>query len=137
MIYLDTSVVVPVVLVEAASPRIDAWLAADPDICVSRWTVSEVSSALSHHLRTGRIDAEEREAAEAALDHWVSGGVRVVEIEEEDIAALRALLRSDPLLRTPDALHLAVVMRLDCALATHDVRLAGSARDIEIEVIVP
>lgn len=137
MIYLDASVVVPIVVAEAASPRVDEWLAADPDICVSRWTISEVSSALSHHLRTGRIDADERHAAEAALDYWMFGGVRIIEIEEDDIVALRALLRSDPLLRTPDALHLAVVMRLDCELATHDVRLAESARDIGIDVVVP
>lgn len=137
MIYLDASVVVPILLEEAASPRIDAWLAADPDVCVSYWTISEVSSALSHHLRTARIDQGERDAAEAALDHWLAEGVRIVEIDETDIAAVRALLRSDALLRTPDALHLAVVLRLDCELATHDVRLAESAREIGIEVVVP
>ena len=72
MIYLDASVVVPVLVAESTSPRIDRWLATGPDIRLSQWTVSEVSSALSHRRRTERLNAEERDAAETELDRFIA-----------------------------------------------------------------
>ena len=137
MIYLDASVVVPIFIVEPSSPMLDRWLATGPDICLSQWTVSEFSSALSHQQRLGRLDADEREAAEAELDRWLSQGVTMIEIGNDDVQAARSLLRFDPVLRTPDALHLAVTERLGTALATYDRRLAASAASIGIEVIAP
>lgn len=136
MIYLDASVVVPIIIVESTSFQVDAWLATRPDICLSQWTVSEVTSALSHHLRTGRLKPESRVVAETMLDHWVSLNT-VVEIDDEDIVGARALLRFDPSLRTPDALHLAIASRLAGGLATYDRRLATAARAIGVEVISP
>lgn len=137
MIYLDASVVVPIFIAEPSSPMLDRWLATGPDICLSQWTVSEFSSALSHQQRSGRLDADEREAAETELDRWLSQGVTMIEIGNDDVQAARSLLRFDPVLRTPDALHLAVTERLGTALATYDRRLAASAASIGIEVIAP
>ncbi len=137
MIYLDASVVVPIFTVEATSARIDAWLATQPDICLSPWTVAEFSSALSHHLRTGRLDPDERDAAEDGLDRWMAEGVRLIDIGSDDIQAARALIRFDPLLRTPDALHVALTERYGMMLATYDKRLAASAARIGIEVFQP
>lgn len=136
MIYLDASVVVPIVILESASSRLDAWLATGPEVCMSQWTISEVSSALSHHLRTGRLKPEGREAAERALDHWASVN-RIIEIDDADIIASRALLKFDTSLRTPDAFHLSIVARLGCGLATYDVRLAASARAVGVNVVAP
>tara|TARA_R110002012_G_scaffold314387_2_gene527093 strand:+ start:39306 stop:39719 length:414 start_codon:yes stop_codon:yes gene_type:complete len=137
VIYLDASVVVPIFVVEATSPRLDAWLATDPDICLSQWTVAEFSSALSHHQRTGRLDPDERETAEEGLDRWLAQGVRLLDVGSDDVQAARALIRFDPLLRTPDALHVALTERFRMTLATYDQRLAASAVGIGIEVIQP
>jgi predicted nucleic acid-binding protein len=137
VIYLDASVVVPIFIVEPTSPMLDRWLATGPDICLSQWTVSEFSSALSHQQRSGRLGADERDAAEGELDRWLTQGVTVAEIGNDDVQAARALLRFDPLLRTPDALHLAVTERLGTALATYDRRLAATAASIGIEVVSP
>lgn len=137
MIYLDASVVVPIFITELTSPRLDAWLATDPEICLSEWTVSEFSSALSLRLRTGGLDVEERDAAELELDGWLADGILAVEVGEDDIRAARTLLRFDRNLRTPDALHLAIASRLDCRIATYDRRLAEAAVAIGMEVVVP
>ena len=40
-------------------------------------------------------------------------------------------------LRAPDALHLAMVRRLDATLITLDRRLAAAARDLDIAVETP
>jgi predicted nucleic acid-binding protein len=40
-------------------------------------------------------------------------------------------------LRTPDALHLAIVQRLECDLATYDRDLADAARRDGVKVIAP
>ena len=40
-------------------------------------------------------------------------------------------------LRAPDALHLAMVRRLDASLITLDRRLAAAARDLDIAVETP
>ena len=136
MNYLDASVVVPLIIAETSSEQMYAWLERESDICLSQWTISEVSSALSHHFRTGRIDAEEREAAEAALNQTVQD-FQLADIDDDDVIAARALLRLDTTLRAPDALHLAIVGRLDCTLATYDRRLAASARAIGMAVVSP
>ena len=137
MIYLDASVVVPIFVVEATSPRLDVWLATHPDICLSPWTVAEFSSALSHHQRTGRLAPDEREAAEDGLDQWLAQGVRLLDIGNDDVRAAQTLIRFDPLLRTPDALHVALAERFGLSLATYDQRLAASAARIGIEAIQP
>ena len=137
MIYLDASVVVPIFVVEATSPRLDVWLATHPDICLSPWTVAEFSSALSHHQRTGRLAPDEREAAEDGLDQWLAQGVRLLDVGSDDVRAARTLIRFDPLLRTPDALHVALAERFGLSLATYDQRLAASAARIGIEAIQP
>ena len=137
MIYLDASVVVPILVNESTSPKVDDWLATDPDIGLSQWTVSEVSSALSHRQRTERLDPEEREAAEEELDRFLARGAPLIEVGNDDIQAVRSLLRFDRMLRAPDALHLAVTIRLNAALATYDKRLATAAASIGVEVVTP
>lgn len=136
-VYLDASVVVPMFVAETTSPRVDAWLTAQPDIRLSQWTVAEVSSALSHRQRTGRLSPAEREAAEIELDRWLASGAPVLDVGPDDLEAARVLLRFDPRLRTPDALHLAVVERTQAALATYDRQLAQSALAIGVEVVAP
>ena len=61
----------------------------------------------------------------------------MIEVGNDDIQAVRSLLRFDPMLRAPDALHLAVTIRLNAALATYDKRLATAAASIGVEVVTP
>jgi predicted nucleic acid-binding protein len=100
-IYLDASVIVPLFLDEDKSPRMIRWLDSGVDITLSDWSVAEVTSALSLHVRKGNLDPEERDEAETRLNNWLDGGVHPVEVEGTDILDARLLLHRHPTLRTP------------------------------------
>ena len=136
-VYLDASVLVPLFVTESTTPRVEAWLAGPGDFVLSSWTLAEISSGLSHRQRTERLTPTERDAAEAEVDNLAVNGPPMVEIADSDVAVARNLLRLDPILRTPDALHLAVVLRLDAALATYDGKLTDAAKALGLEVIAP
>lgn len=136
-VYLDASVVVPLFVKEATSERLYRWLEGGVDVRLSGWTVAEVSSALSHHERRGVMAPEERARVEIVFDRWLDQKGSLVEIEAADFLAARVILRRRRALRTPDALHLAIVARLGAVLATHDDRLAEAAVLEGVEVVTP
>lgn len=135
--YLDASVIVPLFLDEDSSDRMARWLETDVSITLSDWSVAEVTSAFSLHVRRENLDPEERDEAETAFNAWLDGGVFPSEVVGEDVIDARMLLHRHPKLRTPDALHLAIVHRLKCALVTYDADLAAAARSDGIVVISP
>ncbi len=138
IVYLDTSVLVSMFVADANTPR--AWRIAEQyqqTIC-SLWTVAEFSSALGVQVRMDRLAPTERLSAEARLDEWLARGAEPVQPAPEDFAAIRHMLRTTAAsLRTPDALHLAICMRLGASLASFDKtmqRVATELRAATIEV---
>ena len=113
------------------------WLASAPEVVLSDWTVAEVSSALSLHVRRESLDPEERDVAENNLNAWLDMGFHVVEVDPVDVTDARDLIHRHPELRTPDALHLAIVHRLGAGLATYDYDLSIAAGRDGVEVIAP
>lgn len=136
-IYLDASVVVPLFVDEDSTDRMIAWLAEGHRVVVSDWTVAEVSSAMSHHVRRKRLDPDERDAAETNLNAWLDGSSMPEGVDVLDVTDARALLHRHPNLRTPDALHLAIVHRLKADLATYDDDLAEAAARDGVVVVAP
>ncbi|KDP93532.1 hypothetical protein ER13_18150 [Brevundimonas sp. EAKA] len=130
-VYLDASVIVPLFVQEKTSEAVLAWMAS-----VDR-AIAEVSSAMSHHVRRRSLDPDERNLAETKFNIWLDRAAAVREVEPEDVTACRFLLHRHPRLRTPDALHLAIVQRLECDLATYDHDLADAARRDGVKVIAP
>lgn len=136
-VYLDASVVVPLFVDEDSTPRMIAWLAGGQPVTLSDWTVAEVSSAMSHHVRRERLDPDERDAAETNLNAWLDLGVAPEALDPLDVIDARTLLHRHPKLRTPDALYLAIVHRLRADLATYDEDLAEAAVRDGVVVIAP
>ncbi|HEY1750678.1 MAG TPA: type II toxin-antitoxin system VapC family toxin, partial [Caulobacteraceae bacterium] len=135
MIYLDTSVVLPLFFTDAHAPRVRAWLSrvTAPSV-ISPWTVAEFSSAAAGHARMGRLADGDWVRAEAAFDIWAAG-LQKAPVLTADFDMARNLIRRDRTrLRTPDALHLAIARRLDIALATLDGALAEAARQVGVLV---
>jgi uncharacterized protein len=72
------------------------------------------------------------------FDAWTGSSTALIEPQTWDFdTASNILRRLDLPLRTLDALHLAIVQRIDAKLVTFDKRMADSARALGITVSVP
>lgn len=121
---------------DAHSERVDAWLGrAEAPPVVSDWGLTEFSSALALRARTGRLAPEDRTAAEAALDAWMTRGATILNLVPRDFDLARNLIRLDrTVLKASDALHLAAALRLGQGFASLDKALARAAEDLGLAV---
>jgi len=133
-LYLDTSVLVSAFVQDDHSEWAAALLISRADAVVSRWAEAEFSSALGLRVRSGGIAARKRGEIEAEFDGWRVGRDEC-RLDDLDFVRCRALLRDGARLRTPDALHLAVVLRHGFDLATLDKELATAARSSGVKVV--
>lgn len=135
--YLDTSVLVAMLVSEAHSPRVLAWLDATAPGArlISDWCHTEVSSALSLKVRTGQLSLELRAAAASAWNalHAANFPTLMVLPEHFETAA-RFAARHDLGLRAGDALHIAIAQHAGHTLATLDQRMADAALQLGIPV---
>ncbi len=105
------------------------------ELVVSHWVAAEFSSALSVQARQGRIARADVAEAERNFDTLVQDEFRLEVVASSDFIRARRLLVRDGVLKAPDALHLAVVERLGCVLATFDDALARGARNLGIQTL--
>lgn len=137
-LYLDASVVVPILVPEPASGRVQAWFSQVREpLVVSDLTAGESASALSRLVRMARLSAEEAAAALGDLEQWLRGVDRVEHVGA-DVRRAGALVRTPtPKLLMPDAIHLATCSRLGVALVTLDEDLARHAERLGIRPVRP
>lgn len=140
MLYLDTSLLVTVVVPESETAQARRWLAAAPvgHAVVSPWVLTEFASALSVRQRSLSLDSAGREQAEAALAALLADVLTVVPLETGAFVRSQAMCARHELgLRAPDALHLACVEALDAVLCTRDgvQARAGTSFGISTQVI--
>jgi len=111
MIYFDTSFLVPLVLPEATSERIAAFVDQLPAdrLTVSHWTRVEFASVIAREVRMGGLDASAAARADARFEAMVRDSFAVLSPTAADFdLARRYLIRFETGLRAGDALHLAI-----------------------------
>jgi uncharacterized protein len=128
MLYLDSSALVKLVVAEAETPALRAFLAGWPD---------RVSSALA---RVEVLRAVKRIDAGSAMHRRATRVLARVALVRIDDAILAAAARMAPkALRTLDAIHLATARSLDglAGIVTYDLRLRRAAAHARLKVWSP
>ncbi len=136
-VYLDASVLIPLVISDAHTARADAFMDSNPrDVVISDFAAAEFASGLARLVRMSELDAHEAAASFSAFDNWALRTTTRVSLGGDDIKSAEiALRRLDMPLATPDTIHLIVARRLGCDLATFDVRMRVAAQRLRIVVL--
>lgn len=140
MIYLDTSIVVPLVVLEEKSVAIRRWIGSvgDDALAISDWTTTELASALSLKVRSRHLTiaqaAEGRRVFAATAENLI-----VFTPTHADFARAADYLGNPASgLRAGDALHLGVAVNHG-ALPVYslDRRLIAAGRKLRIRIESP
>ena len=136
MRYFDTSFVAPLILPEAASGPVAAFLESLPanDLAVSHWTRVEFCSLLAHEVRMGGLTADTARAADARFETMIDESFAVLLPGRADFDLATAYLgRFETGLRAGDALHLAIAAnRRAEALYSLDRKLIEAGRQFGV-----
>ena len=111
MLYFDTSFLVPLILPEATSDEIAAFVRRLPaeEFTISHWTRVEFSSLIAREVRIGGLDVQAAARAHARFEAMVDESFFVLLPNADDFTlAKRFLGQFETGLRAGDALHLAV-----------------------------
>jgi uncharacterized protein len=132
MLYLDTSVLLPICADEPHSEKVMAFIGkfGRIDTAVSDWTVTEFYSALGRRFRDKKINKRQADQAVMLLDRKFSQGLLIFQLNYDDQLKAQGLLRNwKQAIKCGDALHAAAVLRLQAHLLTRDrafMRFAAS-----------
>jgi predicted nucleic acid-binding protein len=128
--YFDTSLLVAVLIREAGTEAAKSYLSAcgDAPLIISRWVITELSSALAIKVRTGTITPGEQRSALTMFRRFSALRLHMVNVESVDFDVAAGMSDDSMVaLRAGDAVHLAVCRRLGTRLATLDAGLAAAA----------
>jgi len=137
--YIDTSVVVALILPDAHTFAAEAWLGEAQDgLLVSDFAALEFAAVVSRQLRMGRMDVAPADAALTLFDDWTARMTRRAATTAVDVTEAEHIVRDFALkLAGPDALHLAMASRHNAQLITLDARLAEAARRRNVPIFIP
>ena len=139
MLYLDTSLAVTLVTAEAHTALAQDWLAdQDPQhLVVSDWVLTEVASALSIKQRSGQLDEIARARAARNFAALVQATLTVLAVPRAAFTSAAAMVqRPELLLRSSDALHLAIADHHGAQVCTRDARQAEAGRRLGLRVLL-
>jgi uncharacterized protein len=141
MLYVDTSVLVSLLLPETRSPAVRDWFrqVSLAKLGVSAWTIAEFTSALGVKVPFGATSTAAASHANATFQRLIHRGLNVITPLHRDFTDAAVLLeRFDLGLRAGDTLHLAISRnhRAQC-LATLDKRLAQAAAAFGLTAEIP
>jgi predicted nucleic acid-binding protein len=134
-LYLDTSVIIPLILPDELVGRAESFRATARDVLiVSNYAGVEFSSVVGRRVRTRELSAEDGKKALEVFDGWRDHRARRSQ-EPDDITRAETYVRAFKLaLRGPDAIHIAVTQRLGATLVTFDRWMAQAARTLGVAV---
>lgn len=120
MIYADTSLLLPVYVPEEHSEQANSMVEGATDLLISDLTVAEFLVGLARKVKLGTLPLERAEEIRGAFEQHMSEGLlqRVAVVGHHSEAAGRLAARSPVMLRTLDAIHLAVAVELEATVAT-------------------
>lgn len=133
--YLDTSLHVAACTNEIKTLVVQQWLSVQvaAELAISRWVVTEFSSAMSLKLRTGQLTETERAEALAGFAKLWTESLRILPIAEMHFpTAARFAHRHELGLRAVDALHLAICADHGATLQTLDRRMADAGNALGV-----
>lgn len=139
MVYVDTSVLVPLFLSEPHSMAAAEWYAREKrELVAAAWCVTEFASALGIKQRTGAIEAQEAQGAWTRFERMVAADLRLLPVEPADFhRAAELVLDAGSALRAGDALHLACAEAAGAKhMATLDEVLSRNAQRMKIRPVV-
>lgn len=139
MRFWDSSALVPLLVVQATSAQVDAWLGQDAELAVWTLTPVELTSALMRLARDGAIEEVAAHHAEARIDELLASCHVVIDTEAVKSQS-RRLLRVHRL-RAADAMQLGAAWEWAAGrpagrvFHTLDARLGAAARREGFQVI--
>ena len=139
MVYVDTSVLVPLFLNEPCSVAAADWYAQEKsEIVAAAWCVPEFASALGIKQRTGAIDVQQAQGAWTRFERMVAADLRLLPVEPANFhRAAELVLDATSALRAGDALHLACAEAAGAkSMATLGEVLSRNAQRLKIKPIV-
>jgi len=108
----------------------------EPLVLVSDFAAAEFSAVIARRTRTGELTQQEARTTLANFDRWISHAANRVETASADISEATTMLRRlDTTLRAPDAIHIAIAVRLAASLFTFDRKMALSARMLGVFLV--
>jgi predicted nucleic acid-binding protein len=135
-LYLDASIVVPLFVTEPHTARARTILSTGANLIVSDLTAAEFASAISRLVRMQLMNEDAAGIAFANFDSWIGRAATRIHLAAGDLRSTESMLRTlNIALTTPDAMHVAVALRLRAELATLDGRMAEAAT--KLGMIVP
>ena len=138
MVYVDTSVLVPLFLNKPSSVAVASWYERETSkLVAAAWCVPEFASALGIKQRTGAIDEQQAQGAWRRFERMAAADLRLLPVEPAHFhRAAELVLDAASALRAGDALHLACAETAGARhMATLDDVLSRNALRLGIKPI--
>jgi uncharacterized protein len=138
-LYLDTSLIVALLVGEEASLRARKWLRGHEkeDLLISWWVETEVVSSLSRKVRMADIDIADRDRGIAAFRRFASDSLFLLEVDRGHFqTAEQFCLQAASGIRAADALHMAISFEHGATLCTLDRRLGAVGPNLGVETVL-
>ena len=140
MLYVDTSVLVPLVIPEPMSGVVERWFEAAETgtLMTSGWTTAEFASAIDNKVRRKELSETSGSEAFSIFETHVVPALRIATIDETDFrVAAKFMVRFELGLRAGDALHLAIAQRTAATgLVSLDRRFSDAAQALSLHAML-